>query len=240
MADANPARTTGIILAIEASNPSSGGGGVCVGQVEGGLLRVLAEQPLDADARSSDGVMHAVQLVCAGAGVGPGTGSGIGAVAVSVGPGGFTALRIATTTAKTLGFALRCPVIAVPTAEVAARAVAPGLRPAVIALAAKNDASHLTLLHPDGRCEALGVRTAGALTPGMAATIVADGYLPKALAERAAALGMARVAIELTARACLEASLAIGPAGPDGLSPIYAREPDAVTQWRARHGGSRA
>lgn len=239
MADADPIRN-GIILAIEASNPSSGGGGVCVGRVEDGVVRVLAEQALDADARSSDGVMHAVQRACTHAGVGPGTASRIDAVAVSVGPGGFTALRIATTTAKTLGFALGCPVIAVPTAEVAALAVGPGQRPAVIALAAKNDAAHLTLLHPDGRCETLGVRTAEALTPGLAASIVADTYLPQTFAERAAALGMARVAIALTPRACVEASIHIEPTGPDALAPIYAREPDAVTQWRARHGGSRA
>lgn len=239
MADAAHIRN-GIILAIEASNPSSGGGGVCVGRVEHGIVRVLAEEALETGDRSTDGVMHNVQRVCAGAGVGPGTETRIAAVAVSVGPGGFTALRIATTTAKTLGFALGCPVIAVPTASVAALAVGPGQRPAVIALAAKNDAAHLTLLHPDGRCEALGVRTAGALTPGLAATVVADTYLPKAFAERAAGLGMARVAIVLTARACLEASLAIEPVGPDALGPIYAREPDAVTQWRARHGGSRA
>lgn len=239
MADASSIRN-GIILAIEASNPSSGGGGVCVGRFEDGVARVLAEEALDAEARSSDGVMHAVQIVCARAGVGPRTETAIDAVAVSVGPGGFTALRIATTTAKTLGFALGCPVIAVPTASVAAVGVGPGLRPAVIALAAKNDAAHLTLLHPDGRCEALGVRTAEALSPGLAATIVADTFLPAPFAERAAGLGMARVAIVLTAEACLEASLAIEPIGPDDLGPIYAREPDAVTQWRARHGGSRA
>lgn len=44
----------------------------------------------------------------------------IGAISVSVGPGSYTSLRIGITTAKAISYALKIPVIAVPTLEVIA------------------------------------------------------------------------------------------------------------------------
>ncbi len=220
------------VLAIEASNPSAAPPGACVGHVGERTAEVIASSVADGAARSTDAVMVAVDRACRDAGVAPGD---LHAIAVSVGPGGYTALRIATTTAKTLAFALGVPVIPVPTALVAARGVLGPDRPALIALAGKKNAAHLTLLHPDGRAEALGVHAADALRPGMARSIVADAHLPQAIAARAAELGMSRVSLALSPQACLFAAVGLEAVGADELAPVYAREPDAVTQWRARH-----
>lgn len=220
------------ILAIEASNPSSGGGGVCVGRVGAdGSVRVLAAAGLTDAARAGDAVMPAVEGVCAQAGVTPGD---IDQIAVSVGPGGYTALRIATTTGKALAHAIGCDAVAVPTARVAAAALGDADLPAVIALAGKKGAAHLTLVHADGSCQELGVGGPGLIRAGMARTIVGDAHVPAEIAEHASGLGMRRVAITLEPVWCLRASVDIGPCTADGLEPIYAREPDAVTQWRAR------
>src|SRR5262245_54716909 len=42
-------------------------------------------------------------------------------IAVTTGPGSFTGLRVGVVTAKTLAFALRCPVVGVNTLEIVAR-----------------------------------------------------------------------------------------------------------------------
>lgn len=222
------------VLVIEASNPSASPAEVCVARLSDGGVEILGTHGTPAAARSSDGVMVAVDAACRAAGVVPGD---LDAVAVSAGPGGFTALRIATTTAKTLAEALGLGAIAVPTADVAARSVPPEHRPALIALASKKDAAHLTLLHPDGRTESLGVRTPADFPADAARAIVADRHLPAPIADCAAAAGMARLPLTLSARACAEAAASLPETAPDALRPIYAREPDAVTQWRARHGG---
>lgn len=184
--------------------------------------------------RSSDGVMDAVDQACRRAGV---SARAIEAISVSVGPGGFTALRIATTSAKLLAYALDIPVIPVPTPMVAARGVPQEDRPCVIALAGKHDAAHLSVLEHDGSVRMLGVCSPDALEAIAARAIIADEHLPSAMAARAESLGWARRAIRLHAVACLEAAMDLDPVPPERLSPIYAREPDAVTQWRARHGG---
>jgi tRNA threonylcarbamoyladenosine biosynthesis protein TsaB len=226
-----PVRT---ILSIEVFNPSASPPDVCVGRIVSGAVEVLGRADGAERGRSSDGVMDAVDRACRSAGVSSGQ---IDALAVSVGPGGFTALRIATTSAKVLAFALNIPVIPVPTPLVAARGVTPQERPCVIALAGKNDAAHLTLLEAGGPFRMLGVCGPEALDTIEAGCIIADDHLPQAIATRAASLGWSRQPIRLSALACLEAALGLDPVPAEQLAPLYAREPDAVTQWRARHGG---
>ncbi|MFK7883308.1 MAG: tRNA (adenosine(37)-N6)-threonylcarbamoyltransferase complex dimerization subunit type 1 TsaB [Phycisphaerales bacterium] len=221
------------ILAIEASNPSSGVGGVCVARVSAdGSVMVLGSSALKEGTRSSDGVMESVDQACVQAGLAP---RDLDVIAVSAGPGGYTALRIATTTTKVLAHATRSQVVAVPTARVAAIAIQPEHQPSLIALAGKNSAAHITLLRADGSMEALGVVGADAIEPEMAKTLVGDDFVPAEISQRCAKLGMARIKIELSGEACLRASLGISTIEPDALEPAYAREPDAVTQWRARN-----
>ena len=227
-----------IVLAIESSNPSAAAPGVCVARCAGvdpARTEWLGEHSDAGSSRSNDGVMHAAAMACERAGVRP---ADIGRIAVSVGPGGYTALRIATTTAKTLAMALGVPVVPVPTALIAAR-LAPGRRPLLVALASKKDACHLSRVDADGSLTDLGVVRADALAPGAGDALACDEHLPASFAQRADAIGLERVTLALTPRACLEVSLGLDPVEPDALRPLYAREPDAVTQWRARRGASR-
>lgn len=230
------------ILAIECSNPASGGAGVCVARLgdmgpDDKEIEVLGSCAVEHGARSSDGVMHAVERACTHAQIAR---DRIDAVAVSVGPGGFTALRIATTSAKVLAWSLQIPVIPVPTARVAAVSIGRDDRPALIALAGKKDASHVTGLDADGSLTNLGVRDAAwieqACTREPVRTIVCDEHLPDAIALVCDRLGIVRRPIVLDAERCARASCGVDPVDPRDLTPIYAREPDAVTQWRARNG----
>lgn len=222
------------VLAIEASNPSACPASVCVGRVgDDGSIDLIGEHTLtDAD-RASDGVMLGVDRACAAGGLHR---RDLDALAVSIGPGGFTALRIATTTARLLAYALERPVTPVPTAAVASEAIGLAHRPALIALAGKHDAAFLSLLGSDGSLEPWGMCPAGSISPGVAVALVCDTHVPASIAARAESLGMERLGLCLSARACLAASARFAPVTPDALAPWYAREPDAVTQWRARHG----
>ena len=222
------------VLAIEASNPSSGAGGVCIARLGTGSVDVIGSAELETGVRSSDGVMLAVESACDLAGIGT---AGVDEIAVSIGPGGYTALRIAVTTAKALAFALGCPVVPVPTWAVAAESVGPDQRPALIALAGKGRGAHLTRIGPGREAEVIGVVGAEALYAGIARTLVGDGHVPGPIAERCSVLGMGRVPISLSAGACASGSAWFEPRDADGVGPDYAREPDAVTQWRARHDG---
>lgn len=223
-----------IVLAIETSNPSSGGSGVCVSKIGAGGVDVLCSVELPRGVRGSDGVMLAVDQACRQGGV---SARDLDEVAVSIGPGGYTALRIAATTAKTLAFACDAFVVPVPTWAVASEAVGAARRPALIALAGKGEGSHLTRVDAEARIDVLGVVTADALSEGMARVLVGDEHVPGPIVERCIALGMERAPIVLRAEACASASAWFEPRDPDAVEPDYAREPDAVTQWRARHGG---
>ncbi|MEZ6317159.1 MAG: hypothetical protein R3B49_00195 [Phycisphaerales bacterium] len=48
--------------------------------------------------------------------------------------------------------------------------------------------------------------------------------------------GLRRVTVRLDPAACARLGAGMNPCDPLSLEPMYAREPDAVTQWRARHG----
>lgn len=226
-----------ITLGIEMSNPSAGADGAAAAHAvamwdAGGAL--LGSAPLAESRRGADSVLHAVSELARACSVTPGD---IGRIVVSVGPGGYTALRIATTSAKVLADTLGAELIAVPTARVASVGVTATLRPALIVLASKKERGHATLLGSDGSLRALGVVGAEALGEHGARAVVADRHLPGSFRERAVVLGIEVAPIRLDARDLLAASDGLEAVDPLRLAPEYAREPDAVTQWRARGSG---
>lgn len=223
-----------ITLGIEMSNPSAARDGdsrphsVALWDARGTLL---GSAPLPASARGSDAVMHAIASLAEELAV---PASSIGRVLVSVGPGGYTALRIATTSAKMLAHTLGASLVAVPSACVTAVRVEGEHRPALVALASKKNRAHATIIGVDGSLREHGIIDADAIGGLGVRSIVSDHHLPASFAEMAGSLGIEIVPLVLDARDLLVASEGIEACDPLLLTPLYAREPDAVTQWRAR------
>jgi len=177
------------------------------------------------------------------------------AVAVATGPGGFTGLRVAVGCAKGIAFARGIPVVEVPSAVVfAASDRARGSRgPWLIALAAKNETAWVVeAIEAEGGAIALSepevvgaerfaVIAQGVVARGVVArggVLLADEHLGDALSQVAAVhglpirpFGVDATAFVREAAARLQRGITIDPLA---LSPIYAREPEAVTKWRER------
>lgn len=98
------------IIAIETSSRR---GSVALG--EGSVVR--SSTAFSADARHASELLPAIERLCAEAGWGRRT---IGQVHVSIGPGSFTGLRVAVTTARHLAMGLGARVVAVPSLAVIA------------------------------------------------------------------------------------------------------------------------
>jgi tRNA threonylcarbamoyladenosine biosynthesis protein TsaB len=193
------------------------------------------------DPRESDQLMPAVDRLMACAGWAP---RELSAVAVSTGPGGFTSLRISIATAKGICEALSIPAIDVPTAMVAAqRCVDPSMYARVeVALGCKGSGFWCTALAwREGRwhVEREGAVDATLWTPA-ADLLLADEHLPPGARARADARGVRVEPLQLSAEPCLAAAHALwldgGAIDAMALTPRYARVPEAVTLWQARHG----
>jgi tRNA threonylcarbamoyladenosine biosynthesis protein TsaB len=101
------------VLAVETSSLA---GGVALLDDE----RLVAEYLLDVSVTHSERLMAAIDRVLTDA---RWTARELGGLAVAVGPGSFTGLRIAVSTVKGLGLALRLPIAAVPTLDAMAAAL---------------------------------------------------------------------------------------------------------------------
>lgn len=233
-------------LAIEISNPSSWEmgdplPGLALGEVEhGGACRVLGEEAIDPTRPHDDDLMPALDRLCKRLDVKP---SDIHSICVSVGPGGFTATRVAVTTAKCLaaavGGGVGASVVPVPSALVAARRAMDAngtLDSVLVLLAAKGSSVYAQ------RVTRAGVNDEGAAFD--VAELKLDG-VQLLLADR-----FARAAIEprvkeseergirmqrpvFTPAALLQASIGLEGVEATRLLPLYPREPEAVTKWRA-------
>jgi tRNA threonylcarbamoyladenosine biosynthesis protein TsaB len=232
-----------LCLAIEISNPSSvepGGGeggfgpGVAVGEV--GSREAVGKELLVESERHDDDLMPAIDRLFRRVGATP---RGIAQVAVSVGPGGYTALRIAVATAKMLCEATGAACITVPSALVVSRRVQ-GAKPFAVALASKGEAAWITEFRGDEDGSTGRLITASDVASLDVPLLVGDRFLPAQVRAAAIERGIAIEPPRFDAAACLEAAIGRAAIDPLHLVPLYPREPEAVTQWRKRHGGPRA
>lgn len=234
-------------LAIETANPGSGGGSVALGLVGGGaapvVLRVEALVSVD---RDRDDLVPAIERLMGAAGRPL---SDVKRVAASVGPGGFTSTRVACATAAMLAEGLGVPVVAVPSAVVASerrRRVGGTVEgPLAVLMASKAGAVWCAVVPPGGAEDTLSAARGGRMmtAPEIVKTGVrlalADGHLPPDVRSVLIEGGVTVEAISFSADDCLRASALCVPDDPSALVPIYPREPEAVTLWRARHGPKR-
>ena len=195
----------------------------------------------EGDPRESDQLMPAIDRLMARAGWVP---RDLSAVAVSTGPGGFTSLRISIATAKGICEALSIPAIDVPTAMVAAqRCVDPSMHVRVeVALGCKGSGFWCTVLAwREGRwhMEREDAVEATLWVPS-ARLLLADEHLPAGARACAGARDVHVEPLRLSAEACLSVAHAVwldgGAIDAMALTPRYARVPEAVTLWQARHG----
>lgn len=218
----------GLTLAIETSNPSAGGGGVALVGPGGAVVGVeaVAHEP------HRDDLMAGVERLCARCGKAP---ADLTRVAVSAGPGGYTAVRLAVTTAKMIAEATGADLVGVPTALVVARRVQWD-GPFAVALASKGETTFVTRFEGGMMGEGSLMDAAGleGLAVGL---LVGDQFLPQSMRLRAEALGLRTAPPVFDPVAGAKAADGIAPVDPAALMPIYPREPEAVRKWRELRGG---
>lgn len=224
----------GVSLAIELSSRR---GSIALGRGD----ELLGEEPVRRESRHDDDLMPAVERLFERIGLARGS---LAEVFVSIGPGGFTGLRIATTTAKMLALATGVRVVATPTAAVVAEAVPAGPGRIAVALAAKRGRTWVTWF--DGSRVGAGWTISG--TPGLVspseilsvrprADLIITDHAPE-LVEASAEAGTPIEGAVFEARNLWRVGRRMSLAGefadPGSLTPLYARAPEAVRLWESR------
>jgi tRNA threonylcarbamoyladenosine biosynthesis protein TsaB len=190
--------------------------------------------------RHDDDLLPAIERLMKRTGAKP---RDLAAVAVSIGPGGFTGLRIAVSTAKMLAEALPVRLVAVPTALVVAESLGNAARgPLLVTLACKRDTMWLTRLERDQDAWRItgspGLVQAGQVGPAGAAVVIGDEHLPAVFRERCISAGVEIIAPRFDPAACWRIGARMLASGnvvsASELLPLYAREPEAVSLWKAR------
>lgn len=237
-----------ITLAIETSNPSAWEESVPirpgVAAVSGkgvGDSQVLGVEEIDPTRRHEDDLMPAIQRLAERVGFRP---SDVSRLAVSAGPGGFTAVRMALTVAKSIADATGAACIPVPTAvSVAAAAVGMGRAgatvstPFAVALASKDDSLFLARFDASGQPAGPGrvVRTHEISWSGIG-VLVADRFLPPGCFDSAVAAGVSLARPVFDPVACARASWSFQSVDPARAEVIYPRPPEAIRKWEQLHG----
>jgi tRNA threonylcarbamoyladenosine biosynthesis protein TsaB len=232
-----------VVLAIETSQrPPGAGVAVRVGE---GAVEVELIAHGSGSPRHDDDLLPAIDRLFRRVGLAPADLSGgRGSVGVSVGPGGFTGLRIAVTTAKMFAEALGAAVVAVPSALVAAEHYE-GDGPLVVALASKAEtfwSAHLKRSEVEGAWRVArppGIISAAELPIDEIAAVLADAHFPSAARARCEHAGVPVIEPVFDPAACLAVTERLLDAGersdPLALTPSYPRPPEAVTIWERRH-----
>lgn len=224
---------TPVLLAIETSQRK---GGVALSDARGGVhVEMLRESQ-----RHDDDLMPAIDRLLTATGLARGD---LEAVGLSIGPGGFTGLRIAVTTAKMFAETLGVTLIAVPSSLVVAETYMSSTDgPILVALASKGETCWLTrLASTAGRWEIQGepgLVDARQLDLTDITVLLGDRHLPAEIRRKCEQASVPLAEPEFTSEACLNAcsyQLASGEKiDPLALSPLYPRPPEAVSLWKKR------
>lgn len=241
-----------LTLAIESSNPTADPerpGSVAIGALTqttdpsappSVLLR--GSRALALTGRHDDALAPAIEALLRETSVAPNL---IGLVAVSAGPGGYTALRIAVTTAMLFAEAVGARCARVPTTLVAAYGSA-RVGSFAVALASKRETSWVAVFErarpgaaprfishePGSLADAHGLVALHERHP-FDALLCDAPHLPPAMREWADERAIALEPLGLDAESCLRAAANIAPIDPGAITPIYPREPEAVSKWNA-------
>ena len=185
-------------------------------------------EPLHEPTRYDDDLLPAIDRLTGRCGIAP---RELSALAVSIGPGGFTGLRIAISTAKMIGEAVQIPLIAVPSAQVAAEAYRAnhganhganraereaGGGTILVALASKRDTAWITRIVISPGLPAIhqphsmkyiasreGLHDASTLDLAGAEAMLADEHFPAAMREACERAGVPIIPPTFDAAACL-------------------------------------
>lgn len=227
-----------VLLAIECSQQV---GGIALLHSDGSVR----SQRFETGTRHDDVLMPSIEAMLSEADCAAGDLEGCG---VSIGPGGFTGLRISVSTVMTMGMALDIPVYGIPSALVVATsldAVPDSSTQLLVTLAGKGETAWFTLLSGSENGHWI-IQQPGALVDGNdagpwlkdASLLLADEHLPEVIRTKAEEAGLPVEAPLWDPEACLAITRMRHGAGmgedPRTLQPIYARQPDAVSQWESR------
>ena len=222
-----------LTLAIETSNPSSGGvPGVALGRVDGDAVALIGVERLGEGERHDDLLMPAIRSLMQREGFEPGQ---LERVVCSIGPGGYTGLRIATAAANMISLTSGARLYGVPSAWVAARESSPAGAFAV-ALSSKKDTSYVTVFPAGGGEPIEGRVIAAAELEGLGiGVLLGDRFLPTPFREACDKLGIEVREPAFSAEACLMLAPRLRAIPVGQLVPEYGREAEAVTKWRELH-----
>ncbi|MEM7629714.1 MAG: hypothetical protein AAF356_09880 [Planctomycetota bacterium] len=245
--DQTPGAVANAVTSAVTSAPTSAAppSAVALGVLERDGVRTLGALAGETHNRRSDGVLALVAQLFEMHTLRP---SDLARVIVTVGPGGYTATRVGVTAGVTLAHACGADIVGVPCWLGAwwgrDRSVDAEGR-TLIALAGKRDSAHLSIVEPSAEPgesavpRAVGVRTAEALTELAPRRVIAGRHLPGAFEDGFAKIGVPVERVRTGADVLLSHAMDLSPAAHAGdVRPLYAREPDAVTQWRTLHPGA--
>lgn len=231
-----------LTLAIETSNPSSGGAGeVALGWIGAHGVEVVGVVALAPESTHDDALMPAIDRLTREHGVGA---REIARIAVSAGPGGFTGVRIAVATAKGIAAVTGARCAAVESGLVAAEsregegvvavALASKRATAWVGLYSRERGTSARVVESGAEMDVEGLRAAWGRT--RFSVLMADSHLVTGMREWCAGSGVIVEPLRLTAEGVLRAS--VGGAWVEGerLAPVYPREPEAVSKWRRLKG----
>jgi tRNA threonylcarbamoyladenosine biosynthesis protein TsaB len=200
-------------LAIETSSQA---GAIALGRGNDLLATALVPQ----HRRHNLELMPTIARLCADHAVMP---ADIAEVYVSIGPGSFTGLRIGIATAKMLAMTQGVRVVAVPTLDVLVQNASPQDSPVAVCLNLKHDTTWSSLYAWDGD------RWSQTAEPALRTAAEVEALSPRTTLDHTAvprSEALWRLGREAAGRGAFTEAMR--------LSPLYAREPEAVVLWEKR------